>query len=72
MWEKLQGVLMLDLERILTQDRLLRSLTGLNRKAFEALLPDFTEAYEQSRVKPHITRQHAPSGGRKAMLKTSA
>ncbi len=27
---------MLDLERILKQDRLLRALTGLNRKAFDA------------------------------------
>jgi hypothetical protein len=40
---------MLDLERILRQDRLMRSLTGLNRKAFDALLPSFTAAYEQER-----------------------
>jgi hypothetical protein len=39
---------MLNLERILKQDRLVRALTGLNRKAFEALLPSFTEAYERS------------------------
>jgi hypothetical protein len=38
---------MLNLERILKQDRLVRALTGLNRKAFEALLPSFTEAYER-------------------------
>jgi DDE superfamily endonuclease/Helix-turn-helix of DDE superfamily endonuclease len=63
---------MLDLERILTQDRLMRSLTGLNRKAFEALLPSFTAAYQESRVKPGIVRQRALGGGRKAMLKTSA
>jgi hypothetical protein len=30
---------MLDLERILKPDRVLRAMTGLNRKAFDALLP---------------------------------
>jgi len=30
---------MLDIERALRQERLLRALTGLNRKAFEALMP---------------------------------
>jgi hypothetical protein len=50
----------------------MRSLTGFNRKAFEALLPSFTAAYEQSQVKPSIVGQRAPVGGRKAMLKTSA
>jgi hypothetical protein len=43
---------MLNLARILNQDRLIRAITGLNRKAFEELLPSFTEAYEQSLVKP--------------------
>ena len=33
---------MLDIERTLKQDRLLRALTGLNRKAFDALLPTFS------------------------------
>ncbi len=33
------GVLMLEWERILKQDRLLRAMTGLNCKGFEALLP---------------------------------
>ena len=40
---------MLDLERILRSDCLLRAMTGLNRKAFEALLPSFTAAYEKRR-----------------------
>jgi hypothetical protein len=42
----------LNLERILTQNRLTRAMTGLNRKAFEKLLPSFTEAYAQSQSKP--------------------
>jgi hypothetical protein len=57
---------MLDIERALNQDRLLRALTGLNRKAFDALLADFSTLYEQSRqTRP---RQRAVGGGRKARL----
>lgn len=57
---------MLDIERALNQDRLLRALTGLNCKAFDALLADFSTLYEQSRqTQP---RQRAVGGGRKARL----
>jgi hypothetical protein len=60
---------MLNIQRVLQQDRLLRSLTGLNRKAFDALLPEFDVAYEHSQqAKP---RQRAIGGGRKARLQTS-
>jgi hypothetical protein len=38
---------MLNLERILNQDRLMRAMTGLNRKAFEELLLSFTDIYRQ-------------------------
>ena len=54
---------MLNLERILKQERLLRATTGLNRKAFEALLPSFAQAYEQSRIKPEVKRKRAIGGG---------
>jgi Helix-turn-helix of DDE superfamily endonuclease len=63
---------MLNLERILNQDRLTRAMTGLNRKAFEELLPSFTEAYQHSRVKPVGASKRAPGGGRKATLSTMA
>jgi len=57
---------MLDIPRVLNQDRLLRALTGLNRKAFDALLPTFSLLYEQARnTQP---RQRAVGGGRKARL----
>jgi len=62
---------MLNLERILQSDRLMRAMTGLNPKAFEELLPSFTEAYQQSQVKPTVKRKRAPGGGRKATLRTS-
>jgi hypothetical protein len=61
---------MLNLVRILNQDRLIRAITGLNRKAFEELVPSFTETYEQSLVKPDEVRKRSPGGGRKATLGT--
>jgi hypothetical protein len=61
---------MLNLDRILNQDRLTRAITGLNRKAFEELLPSFTAAYQQSLVKPAGERKRAPGGGRKPTLRT--
>lgn len=61
---------MLNLERIFQQDRLLRAMTGLNLKAFEALVPSFAQAYEQSRVNPEAERKRAVGGGRKATLRT--
>lgn len=57
---------MLDIQRALNQDRLLRALTGLNRKAFDALLETFSPVYEQSRQTQ--ARQRAVGGGRKARL----
>jgi hypothetical protein len=44
---------MLNLEKILKQDRQIRATTGLNRQAFEALLPSFEEAYQQMLMKKH-------------------
>jgi hypothetical protein len=62
---------MLNLERALNQDRLLRALTGLNRKAFDALLPSFEQAYAASRIAAKPQRQRAVGGGRKARLESS-
>jgi hypothetical protein len=59
---------MLNLDRIFKQERLLRAMTGLNQKSFEALLPTFAQAYEQSRLNPNIKRKRAIGGGRKATL----
>ncbi|MGD1700224.1 transposase family protein [Dapis sp. BLCC M229] len=59
---------MLNIERALKQDRLLRALTRLNRKAFQSLLLAFIQAYEQTlRDQP---RQRSVGGGRKARLRT--
>jgi hypothetical protein len=60
---------MLNLERVLKQERLLRATTGLNRKAFDALIPKFEEIYEQKQIKRSSKR--ARGGGRKARFKTA-
>lgn len=57
---------MLDIQLVLNQDRLLRALTGLNRKAFDALLETFSLLYKQTRSSQ--PRQRAVGGGRKARL----
>lgn len=61
---------MLNLDRILHQDRLIRAMTGLNRKAFEKLVPSFAAAYQQSLEHLERIPQRAPGGGRKAVLQT--
>ena len=61
---------MLNIEQATKQDRLLRALTGMNRKAFESLLLIFTQVYEQSRE--YKARKRAIGGGRKALLKTNS
>jgi hypothetical protein len=59
---------MMDLSRILNQERLLRAMTGLNRQVFDSLLSTFSQAYEQSHLESKPQRQRAPGGGRKAKL----
>lgn len=61
---------MLNIHRVLGRDRLLRGLTGLNRKAFDELLATFATVYEQTLTTPASPRQRALGGGRKARLKT--
>jgi hypothetical protein len=61
---------MINIEKILEQDRQIRATTGLNQQAFEALLPSFAEAYQETLDKKR--RWRAGGGGRKATLKTSA
>jgi hypothetical protein len=59
---------MLDINRVLRQDRLLRALTGLNRKAFNELSVVFAAASKQSKPFPQQPRQRGEGGGRKARL----
>ncbi len=68
---------MLDINRVLKEDRLLRALTGLNRKAFDELLEAFcvqlnSEAIRLTPRSANATMQkhriRAIGGGRKARL----
>ena len=61
---------MLNIDRILRQDRLVRATTGLNRKAFENLLVKFREVYLSWSQKGKKPRKRKMGGGRKARLTT--
>ncbi|MEH2333204.1 transposase family protein [Nostoc sp.] len=60
---------MLNIEGALKEDRLLRALTGLNRKAFDTLLPTFSTIYLN--IQMSLPHQRALRGGRKARLLTN-
>jgi hypothetical protein len=61
---------MLNIERILKNDRLLRATTGLNRKAFDNLLVDFRKVYQEEMENKETARMRKIGGGRKAKLET--
>jgi hypothetical protein len=58
----------LNIEKILRQDRLLRATTGLNRKAFETLLIKFKEVYRAFEHRSKKSRKRKIGAGRKALL----
>ncbi len=61
-------MIMLNINRILQQDRLLRATTGLNQKAFEELLVKFELVYLSSTKEK--ARKRRRGAGRKAQLRT--
>ena len=63
---------MLNLQRVLRDERLLRGLTGLNRKAFEELKIAFEQELlvEEAPRRSQKKRQRAKGGGRKPRLET--
>ena len=61
---------MLNIEKILCQDRLLRATTGLNKKAFEELLVKFESVYLSDLEKNQKSRKRKVRAGRKAQLRT--
>ena len=63
---------MLNIDRALANDRLLRSLTGLNRKAFEELCEVFAVAYQEWVEENSTAHKRARGGGRKARLHSIA
>jgi hypothetical protein len=61
---------MLNIQRALENDRLLRALTGLNRKAFDALCAVFGSVYQERLENDPKPRKRARGGGRKARLRS--
>lgn len=59
---------MLDVDRVLRQDRWMRAMTGLNLQAFARLLVSFSMAYEAAEQQDLTPRQRARGGGRKPRL----
>ncbi len=59
---------MLNINRALKNDRLLRALTGVNRKAFDQLCEIFEVVYQESIKSDTKPRKRARGGGRKARL----
>jgi hypothetical protein len=62
----------LDIERALSNERLLRGLTGLNRKGFEQLCIAFEAAYQADLAHDKRPRRRARGGGRKARLQRTS
>ncbi len=60
---------MINIKRVLENDRLLRAFTGLNYKAFDELCEVFGVAYEEALQSNSKPRQRARGGGRKARLR---
>ena len=60
---------MLNINRVLNEDRLLRAFTGLNRKAFDELSQSFEiELNCEAIAKNQKPRKRCVGGGRKAKL----
>ena len=64
---------MININKILGKDRLLRAMIGLNRKAFENLLEKFEKVYnEQEEKRGKRPRKRKRGGGRKGRLASMA
>lgn len=64
---------MININKILGKDRLLRAMIGLNRKAFENLLEKFEKVYnEEEEKKCKRPRKRKRGGGRKGRLASMA
>ena len=63
---------MLNIERVLKDDRLMRAMTGMHLKAFNALKPAFAQALAEAAIprRSKAPRQRAQGAGRKPSLET--
>lgn len=66
---------MMNIERVLRNERLMHALTGMSAKEFGELLPEFEKVGEAGRMREYRNnpkRERKPGGGKKGFLKTSA
>jgi len=61
---------MLNIDRALENERLLRALTGLNRNAFDKLCEVFEVVYQEQLERDPNPRKRAKGGGRKVRLQS--
>lgn len=61
---------MLNIQRALGSDRLMKALTGMTVAEFERLLPIFTAALKKAQLKAKQERKRAVGGGRQHTLET--
>lgn len=61
---------MLNINRALRSDRLMKALTGMTVAEFERLLPGFTAGLKKTQTKAKKERKRAVGGGRQHSLKT--
>lgn len=61
---------MLNIQRALRSDRLMKALTGMSGVEFERLLPLFTAGLKKAQTKAKKERKRAVGGGRQHSLKT--
>ena len=61
---------MLNINRALRSDRLMKALTGITVAEFERLLPGFTAGLKKTQTKAKKERKRAVGGGRQHSLKT--
>jgi hypothetical protein len=61
---------MLNVERVMNDERQMRAMTGMNLQSFNALLPYFETAYQEQISQSKRWRMRALGGGRKPKLST--
>jgi hypothetical protein len=61
---------MLNVERMMKDDRQMSAMTGMNLQAFNALVPSFAAAYQEHISQSKRWRMRAAGGGRKPKLMT--
>ena len=66
---------MMNIEKVLRNERLMHALTGMSAKEFRGLAPEFEKIWETGRIRRYrndLKRERKPGGGKKGFLRTSS